>query len=256
MSDSEESKIMDSILDIIRTEQPKIDASVKNFLSVLIAKGQKDPAVARSVSSSTSSTVDSLIDLSPHFLMDYAKLFLSCVQQTEMIDYSEYFTLNLQKADESAIDRLNEMCKYKAFYAYRQHVIQSGQKVSKHFGRSYFTFANIWSRIRGQYLSRLESGENKNLTLGEGLQFIELYEKSLAIANDTNTDSDIIWAQNFQQALQKRQISRMENATQRVNEAMADAMRRAVEEAQIGSNSSLSDPIAEENEGNAEEVER
>lgn len=89
--------------------------------------------------------------------------------------------------------------------------------------------------------------------------FIELHLLILLLSFlviDTNTDSDIIWAQNFQQALQKRQISRMENATQRVNEAMADAMRRAVEEAQIGSNSSLSDPIAEENEENAEEVER
>lgn len=168
---------MDEVLQSLQQEAPKIDVSVKNYLSVLIAKGQKDvPQVA---GSSSSNTVDSLSNLPPHFLMDYAKLLLQCLQSCVPLEYQTFFEQNAQPESQSASDRLDHMCKYKAICALRQHTIDKGGKVSKTFGKSYFLSTNIWPDIKSLFLSQLEDGKRKNLTLGEGQQFVELYERGL-----------------------------------------------------------------------------
>ena len=167
---------MDEVLQSLQQEAPKIDVSVKNFLSVLIAKGQKD--VPHSVSSS-SNTVDSLANLPPHFLMDYARLLLQCLQSCVPLEYQAYFEQNPQPESQSASDRLDHMCKYKAICALRKHTIDKGGKVSKSFGKSYLLSTNIWPAIKSLFLSELEGGKRKNLTFGEGQQFVELYERGL-----------------------------------------------------------------------------
>lgn len=162
-----EEKIMNEIISNIRSDLPKIDVSIKNLLSVILGKSQLDAG---------SSKVDSI---SSHYLMDYAKLFLSCLQNTTLLDVMEYCAAFPQVESQSASDRLDEVCRYKAYFAYREHAVSSGQKVSKFFGRGYFIETKVWPRIKSIFLERLESGEFPKLTVGEGRQFLDLYEKSI-----------------------------------------------------------------------------
>lgn len=49
---------------------------------------------------------------------------------------------------------------------------------------------------------------------------------------EKESDTELIWAENFQQVLRKRHEERVETATKRVNDLTAEAIRDVVEGAQ------------------------
>lgn len=196
MADVDADAVMNKILQDIQQEVPKIDVSIKNYLSVLIANGQKEHLLPTS-QKSTSLVVDNLGCLPPHFLMDYAKLLLQCLQSSTPMDYTTFCETYPQQEGQSASQRLDEMCRYKAYITYRQHVVTSGAKVSKHFGKSYFHVTRTWPTIKEQFLLRIENGHSKTLTLGEGQKFIDMYEQAIFSSTGNFLDSFLICLYSF-----------------------------------------------------------
>lgn len=215
---SPEEAIMEGFVNKVKLEIPKIDVSLKNLMSVLLGKTQQD-------------LLGKVDVISAQYLMDYAKLFLNVLQNETMLPILDFAAQFPQSSGQTADQRLDEICRYKAFFAYREHATQNNQKISKLFGRSYYTATRIWERIKASFLLRLESGgEKKMLTVGEGTIFIELYERSIFQPEDKDGFADLIWATDFSAALRQRQVDRVAAAAKRAEEALADAIREQLQE--------------------------
>jgi hypothetical protein len=234
---SPEEAIMESFVNKVKSETPKIDVSLKNLMSVLLGKAQQD-------------LIGRVDVISAQYLMDYTKLFLNVLQSELMLPVLDFAAQFSQSSSQTADQRLDEICQYKAFLAYREHASQNNQKISKLFGRSFFTSTKIWDRIKASFLARLTSGEKKMLTVGEGTIFIELYEKSIFQADNKDSFADLIWATDFTAALRQRQVDRAAAAAKRADEALADAIREQLSQ-QTGEMKLSS--VAEENEQEAQD---
>lgn len=218
---SPEEAIMEGFVNKIKVETPKIDVSLKNLVSVLLGKTQQD-------------LIGKVDVISTQYLMDYAKLFLNILQTETLLPTLDFAAKFPQSSGQTADQRLDEICQYKAFFAYREHATTNNKKVSKLFGQSYFTSTRVWERIKASFLLRLESGEKKMLTVGEGTIFIELYEKSIFHPDEKDSFADLIWAPDFSAALRQRQVDRVAAAAKRAEEAFAEGIRAQLREQMTG----------------------
>jgi hypothetical protein len=172
--DLEEEKVMNEFLQKLQSEQPKIDQSLKNFLSIMAGKyssmtietrvtpvKQSELPLEDSISVMKKSSLN-IQHFAPNHLLSFVKLFLQVLQSTPLLTYQEYRNQHPQKPDERAIDYLDKLCHYKAIYFLREKVIHDNLKVSKVFGKDYFLKTNIFPDIKSQVLSKIREGSTSS----------------------------------------------------------------------------------------------
>lgn len=111
--------------------------------------------------------------------------------------------------------RLDDLLKYKCLYDMKcRMTAQHGGKVSAIFGRSYFKLSKSWQMIKSSIaLPPLVHSEMFDY-------FIRHFESSLLLDNndssDVMSDSSLVWATDFYDALKQRQNKRKEEAKKRI----------------------------------------
>jgi hypothetical protein len=173
-----ESQVMDLWIQAIRADSPKIDQAVKNLLAVLLSK----PAPTGSSSLLNHQSTEEVEEyLFPTQALESARLFLRTLQEHPLQIYDEFCRQVPQTDSQSAIDRLDQVCKYKAVLAVREYVLQEGGKVSKTFGRDYFLSTGQWDSLKQAVRDSFSSLTSAKSTLTEGELdiFLRLFEKSI-----------------------------------------------------------------------------
>jgi hypothetical protein len=273
----DEERVMNEILKELQAEQPKIDQSLKNFLTVVTAKSSSLVLEAKiaNVTVESSSTLQkahpaiNVNRFTPTSLLSFVKLFLSALQETPLLDVSLFFHENPQGSHESAVDYLNKICFYKGIFFLREKVLVEKQKISKYFGKSYFLHTNIWKTIKENFLVKIEKSSNFCFNRDEVSFLLTIYEESIfqnscdndegkkggtsfssstAVAvntavstSDMNGYCELIWSKNFQESLSLFQKKRIEviHRRQQEEEKEREEEQHQQQQEQGGSSSSL-----------------
>lgn len=215
-NDEDEARIMNELLRDFQSEQPKIDVSMKNLLSVLMGKSSLPPAIlpnntatAASPGAAQSATA-AVTNISNEYLMSYAKLFLTVLQSLPMLTVDEFCRTYPQKESQSAINRIEEVCAYKALYALHSYTIQNKgeltrvtqihfsatlsklslcaqyleikagssstqSKISKVFGKKFFITSRCLNRLRLAMKEKVLGDDNKKgFTIFRGMAVEEI----------------------------------------------------------------------------------
>lgn len=265
--DEGEAEVMNEVFTKLQSEQPKIDQSLKNFLSIIMGKyssltidaKMKNISLSSTSSSSSSSTANitatteeplstghtvftkATINIE-HFhqknLFAFVKLLLNILQETNLPTVSEFTQLYPQGKDELAIDYINKIIQYKGIYFLRLKIMNEKQKISKYFSKSYFLYSNIWPVIKAQVQTRAKTLPDLTLTTEEIDYLMDIYERSIfsssssaAVEGEEGTDyNELIWTKNFQQTLQEIQRKRQEQIEARKHEKNSNDQGDVVQE--------------------------
>ena len=245
---ADEEKVMNEILQKLQNEQPKIDQSLKNLLTVILGKvsshtlesGMDQMNIAsddnKEGNTNRKTSNFNLAHFTPSNLLSFVKLFLGALQETALPSLQEYFVQHPQKEDESAIAYLNRICDYKASYFLREKVIQNKSKISKIFGKSYFLYTNVFPEIKQRMLLKFRTAGVDSKTTSvlptvtscsifseeEFDYLLKTYEESIfgrvdGSYKESNSYNDLIWAKNFQETLQEQQKKRTEKVEEQKN---------------------------------------
>ncbi len=152
-------RVMDGWLLKLQSELPKIDSAIKNLLAILMAQ----------------QPVEGEHYIVPSKAMECGKHILRHLQTYPLLSIDEYCVKFPQSETQSANDRLDEICHYKALYCLREHCTKAGTKVSKTFGRSYFIHTKQWESFKSALLDHLPP----KLLLEELQLFLKLFENSI-----------------------------------------------------------------------------
>jgi hypothetical protein len=174
----------DDYIMLLQNESPKIDMAMKNFISMLIGQ------------SLTLSDIDMstgmMISFTASQALACAKLVLKAIQSYELLDYLAYASAYPQAEQQTGLDRLDELRKYKALRFLRDRVITSKQSVNKFFGKSYFLWSKQWSSIVSSPMEVPLGVSDEQLRY-----FLSGFEQSL------QDDKHIVWSLDFQEEVYK-----------------------------------------------------
>jgi hypothetical protein len=197
MAGLSDNEYLDSIVTEVTADLPKIDASIKNLLTLYLGGGS------------------GLTTLSQNNAMICARSLLKAIQSYEISPLESYTSQYPQTESQSASDRLTEICRYKVIFAFRQSCVQKGSKISQSFGKSYFFWSKSWEGIKAHALDIMLS---QNIALEEAEHFLGKYETSIFSPTSEGSDADLIWADNFTAALRARQQKRAETVQTRLDD--------------------------------------
>ncbi len=218
VEDEGEAEVMNEVFIKLQSEQPKIDQSLKNFLSIIMGKyssltidaKMKNISLSSTSSSSSSSTANTTATTDEplstghtvftkatinieHFhqknLFAFVKLLLNILQETNLPTVSEFTQLYPQGKDELAIDYINKIIQYKGIYFLRLKIMNEKQKISKYFSKSYFLYSNIWPVIKAQVQTRAKTLPDLTLTSEEIDYLIDIYERSIFSSSSSLSSS-------------------------------------------------------------------
>lgn len=187
----------DNRLQQVISESPKIDAACKNLCSALIAE------------SSTKSETDPGPVRSQLEWINTMKVFYRSVQEHELKDSPQYGVDHPQGDEQTALDRIEQLTRYRVIKACHDKVKSSGNKPGKYFGKKFFTWAEgTLQEIRKKAEAATSSAKEKEALV----EFINAFEASL-VDTEGEEDSergnaDLVWASDFTKALQARQKRR------------------------------------------------
>lgn len=213
-----EAEVMNEVFTKLQSEQPKIDQSLKNFLSIIMGKyssltidaKMKNISLSSTSSSSSSSTANTTATTDEplstghtvftkatinieHFhqknLFAFVKLLLNILQETNLPTVSEFTQLYPQGKDELAIDYINKIIQFKGIYFLRLKIMNEKQKISKYFSKSYFLYSNIWPVIKAQLQTRAKTLPDLTLTSEEIDYLIDIYERSIFSSSSSLSSS-------------------------------------------------------------------
>lgn len=176
-----------------QSESPKIEAAVKNLISLLVSTRDVDMKDALAI----------------------AKSLLKAIHNTPLLTVDEYCLKYPQKNEQSGVDRLNEVCKLKTVIELRERVIAHQAKISKLFGRKYFAWTRCWPDIR----SVVQADMKANASIAEETMevFLIVFGASLTADQALSDDySDLIWCADFAGGLAAHKKKRQEEVKQRL----------------------------------------
>lgn len=137
-------------------------------------------------------------------IMSSVRIILQCFNKHTLESYEEWAISHSQRDDESSDERLNELISYKAALFVRNKV--EGKKFSKVLGRRYLKATKLWESVLFQCQETVASS---NIERGVFQYICSEFGLSL---EDSYQDKDLIWTNDFQEALQKKQEKRRQEA--------------------------------------------
>lgn len=197
----------DEEVKMVAEELPKIDSALKNCASVLSAasltRSESDPGTSRSQLE----------------WINCMKIFYKAVNLQTFKESPQWGVEHPQGQEQSALDRVDQIKRYKVLKSLHDKVLGSDGKPGKYLGKKFFSWAEgTFEEVkqRAYSLANLSDSDIRNIESVPGkyaiVEFCEVLEQSLV--KDDKEYADLIWAVDFQKALQQRQADR----AQRVKE--------------------------------------
>ena len=209
-------------------DMPKLDGALKNCASVLTAtsltRSETDPGVSRSQLE----------------WISCMKIFYKAVNLQTFKESPQWGVEHPQGEDQSALDRVDQIRRYKVIKSLCDKVAASDAKPGKYLGKKFFAWADgTFEEVkqRAYSLANLSDSDiNKTEDKCALVEFCECMEQSLK--EDDKEYADLIWAVDFQKALQKRQADRAQRVLEQ-KEREAAAQREIADV--VNANADVSD---------------
>jgi len=194
----------------IMEEIPRIEAALKNYLSLKMAEGLA-PA-GDSVEAESASTAPAA---SAAALTGCARAILKVTNSLELPSGPQWSQSHPQGEFETGLDFMARIGAYKVVQALWERCRKSDQKPAKFLGRTALrqAYPEIKARLLGDLPAFAAQAKASEQQL---VQFVEGFEATLA---EECNDADIVWAANMAAALAARQEARKVEAAERVQRA-------------------------------------
>ena len=153
--------ILEKETEMLLSEQPKIDVSIKNFIAYFMGQQATSPGDCKG----------SLPEV-----VKICQTLLKHIQSIELPPTSIWGEQVPQGDSQSSFDRMNQITRYKVIHMIRKRTIDNGNKISKIFGFSYIKDTGIWSKLKSTCLDALQSNEL-------AIEVLDLFESSFPNCN-------------------------------------------------------------------------
>lgn len=207
----------------MKEEVPRIDAALKNFLSLKMAEGL---SAADAAGSHTEGA------LSQQAAMGCARVLLKALNAADLPPAPEWGQRHPQAEDERGVDFMDRLSEYKVVRALWTCCRAAGQKPSRLLGRSALRCA--YADVALELLARAPSEAAAAGATEEQLRaFVEDFGRSLAEGPAQDAAADLVWATDVKAAVAARQRARVAEAAEREQraesaEAFGEELRAAL----------------------------
>jgi len=190
-------------------EVPRIEAGLKTFLSLAMAKGLVDSAAG--------GAADGSLRASASTLQGCARALLKALNTLDLPPSPQWALTHPQGDQESGMDFMTRLSSYKVVQILWARVRASGNKPASFLGRSSlrWAFPEVEEKLLGDPASPAAAGAN----IEEFRAFILGFGATLA---QDAADSDLVWAANTTTAVAARQAARQADAADRVQRATTE----------------------------------
>lgn len=128
-------------------EEPKIEAALKNFMSVLLAQSATGNAQAHRDAD------DNPVPLTSDAVLRSVRLLIKKINAWTLPDVVQWGAANPQSEDEGAVARLDALTRVKVLSALHGLAMQRGGKPAKLFGAKFFYWSRAWPALRDSLLN-------------------------------------------------------------------------------------------------------
>lgn len=186
---------MDAAVDALQADLPRISDAAKSMCSVLAAS-----EITRADETTPPHEL-------PH-LLTIAKVVLKRINAHELPPPDKWAERHPQGAEESGADRIDAITRFKACAAIRFKAAGAGAKVTKLCGRAFLRATYCWE-------DGVAEGARSELQ-GVPAHTVDAFLDGWghAIAGDGD-DADLVWAADFNKALEARRAARREEVAER-----------------------------------------
>ena len=95
-----------------------------------------------------------------------------------MVSLEDYNNKYPQNENQLGIEKIEEFCKFKVIYLLRNQIINKNLKITKLFGKSYFSWSKIWNEIKNETIKNLNNNYSK-INNDEVNYFLDYYYNSI-----------------------------------------------------------------------------
>lgn len=185
---------------LIRDDKPHITDAIKSFTSVI---------AANDLTSSASAATSGPPNMAHPLLC--AKACLRQINERTLMHPSEWAELHAQGEDETAMARIESITDYKACHLLAAQVKSTaGAKVTKLLGRKFLRATRCWDdEMRGATAAALAAQRIPEPTVAS---FLEGWSRAIS---GEDADASLVWAVDFQAALQARTEARTAEVAER-----------------------------------------
>merc|ERR1719326_2310014 len=199
-------------------EMPRIEAALKNYLSLKMAEGLCPPAEAAAEAPAPSSAASSAA------LQGCARVLLKTLNATQLPPAPEWSQRHPQGQEELGVDFITRLGNYKVVQVLWTKCLTAGQKPAKMLGKS--SLRLVMPEVASQILADAPSSAGAAKATEEELRsFLAGFEAALVgDVSDAASEAAIVWCEDLRAALAARQQARNALAQDRVDrQKSADA---------------------------------
>lgn len=200
--------------EVLMEEVPRIEAALKNFLSLKMAEGLAPPAGEATASRAPASAASQAASL-----QGYARALLRELNALDLPSSPEWSQQHPQGATESGFDFIARIGDYKVVQVLWQRCKDAGQKPAKLLGRSALrlAFPEVKQRLLADPAAAVAAAgagaSEEQLRL-----FVDAFGDAIS-AEPGDEVAELVWATNLQAALAERQRARKAEAEERLKRA-------------------------------------
>jgi hypothetical protein len=201
-------------------EMPRIEAGLKNYLSLKMAEGLTASSMEVSAATPSSSSSAS----SSAALQGCARVLLKTLNAMELPPAPEWSQRHPQGDEETGIDFMSRLSSYRIVQALWAKCLAAGQKPAKLLGKSSLKFA-LPEAVAQVLANPTVSAEAAKASEEELRSFLAGFESALAgDVSDPSSEASIVWCDDLRNALAARQQVRKVEAQERADrQKSADA---------------------------------
>ena len=228
---------------MLANDQPKLDAALKNLLSFALAEAKASGGTPQQLQETARSAQAA------------ARSISIAINGLQMPAAPQWGLKNPQGENESAVDRMESLARYKAAHAMHDKLKQAGPecKTTKYFGRLFLEDTRVWPEVKAEaenqtpeWISNSGSAKDsyssflKDFEAGlSGARETSGAEPVIAHAVDENDRSEealaeILWSNDMAATLKarmERRMARVEDRNKREESNQNDAYAQAVRQA-------------------------
>lgn len=205
---------LDTAMEALKAEVPRISDAIKNFCSVLAAADLVPPAEGEKQKQSPPHKMEHLLHC--------AKVVLKSINAYEPPSPEAWAETHPQGEEETGTARIEALTAYKASYALATSARRTeGAKVTKLLSRGYLRSTRCWSdsvgAVAADELARLRFPPHTVKAFLDGwARAIEPASATAAAAGESGEDlSELVWAADFSAALRVRRVARDKEVSER-----------------------------------------
>eukprot|EP00929_Paragymnodinium_shiwhaense_P014305 TRINITY_DN122209_c0_g1_i1.p1 TRINITY_DN122209_c0_g1~~TRINITY_DN122209_c0_g1_i1.p1 ORF type:complete len:266 (+),score=81.27 TRINITY_DN122209_c0_g1_i1:80-877(+) len=201
-------------------EQPRIDAALKNFLSLKLAEGLAPPRDKAGDDGDEAAAASR--DTAPPdaaALQGCARVLLKTVNALQLPPSPQWSRDHPQGADEAGFDYMARIAAYRVVQALWSRCLGAGQKPARLLGKSALAVALplAMAQIEADFAAQAASAKASEEHLR---QFLAAFQATVtASATDGTDDVALTWTTDMKQALGARHAKRQAEAAERVERA-------------------------------------